>query len=448
MFDAPALKTNDADGLTQGMKGEAVGAGLGAAAGAQQGPGEVAADGMGGAGQEIPHRAAMEKSFGMDFGDVRAHFGPAAKQAAGKLGAHAYATGNNIAFANADPDPALVAHELTHVVQARGGSKGAAGPQLKSADTAVDKSGEPEAEKVEGAVKAGRTANSALEGGVATGGSPALKAGKGIARSESGAPFTFGMSFSPQGMEKTYEYNLWENPGFEVPIPAVPGLNFKLKPMVKVVAGAGINWHEKALEAKLNVLGDVQAGFSYGHSELAEVYAVLESKAEGGFNYKKLDGGGREAPHPAPKQEGAAPHDAHAGQAAAAPKQAGGEAHGESAAKSWEFTGAIALSTNFRVGIEMAGGWVDWGFDFGQCEIGKLTGLAWKDGHFDKSAVGWEWGAKPKEFFGIMRKAVDKAKQLKSLGEQAFKSGMETAKKAGKQFFNTASNALNWVSSW
>lgn len=435
----PALKQSGAD-MAQGMDAGAMGS-FGAQAEGPQSHGEMADAGVAGEGAEIPHRAEMEESFGQDFGDVRAHTGPQANQAARGLGAHAYAVGNNIAFANGGkPNKALVAHELTHVVQQRGGGGGK--PQAKEAAGEIDKSGEGEAEAVESAVGGGKKATSALEGGVAKQGSAQLKAGKGIARSESGAPFTFGMSFSPEGMEKTYEYKLWDSK-FEVPIPAVPGLNFKIAPSVKVVGGAGVNWHEKALEAKFNVLGNVQMGFSYGNGEIAELYGVMEAKAEGGFNYKKMGGGGESHAAPAGGAHPAPAAGAHPAPAAGAPVRAEPKE-----AKSWSLDGAIGLSTNFRVGVELGGGWVDYGFDFGKCEIGKLTGLSWKDGSFDRGAVGWEWGPKPKEFFAAINRAIAKAKELKRMGQQVMKQGFDQAKKTGQAIYNSGAAAVNWIASW
>lgn len=448
----PALKESGAT-MAQGMDAGAMGS-FGAqaqdagaqAAGGEQSHGETADSGVAGEGTEIPYRAEMEESFGQDFGDVRVHTGPRANAAAKALGAHAYAVGNNIAFAAPGaPKKSLLAHELTHVVQQRGG--GAAKPQAKENAGTIDKSGEGEAEAVESAVGGGKKAASALEGGVAKQGSPQLKSGKAISRSESGAPFTFGMSFSPEGMEKTYEYKLWDSK-FEVPIPAVPGLNFKIAPSVKLVGGGGVNWHEKALEAKFNVLGNVQMGFSYGQGDIAEVYGVMEAKAEGGFNYKKLGGSSEHhepaagGAHPAPAG-GAHPAPAGAAPAVAAPVKAEPKE-----AKSWSLDGGIALSTNFRVGVELGGGWVDWGFDFGKCEIGKLTGLSWKDGSFDRGAVGWEWGAKPKEFFAAVNKGIEKAKQLKRAGQQALKTGMDQAKRTGQAIYNSGAAAANWIASW
>ena len=68
-------------------------------------------------GDEIPHREEMEQAFGHDFSNVRAHTGQVS--AMEDLGAHAATRGEKVAFASSSPDKALVAHELTHVVQER-----------------------------------------------------------------------------------------------------------------------------------------------------------------------------------------------------------------------------------------------------------------------------------------------------------------------------------------
>lgn len=105
--------------------------------------GFTAADGADGAAHddadsatgEVPHRGQMEALFGESFGDVSARTGAGAEMSA--LGARAAASGDEIAFADSNPDPATVAHELTHVVQQR-----QAGTQSMAADAIVP-SGEP-----------------------------------------------------------------------------------------------------------------------------------------------------------------------------------------------------------------------------------------------------------------------------------------------------------------
>ena len=74
-----------------------------------------------------PTRAYFEPRFGTDFSDVRLHTGPAADRAAQSVCARAFTVGRDIAFASHQYAPStpqgrrLLAHELTHVVQQRGG---------------------------------------------------------------------------------------------------------------------------------------------------------------------------------------------------------------------------------------------------------------------------------------------------------------------------------------
>jgi hypothetical protein len=82
---------------------------------------ETAAAGVAGAGIDLPHREQIQAAFGPhDVSHVRAHVGGDAAQAAGAIGAKAYATGNDVAFADA-PDLHTAAHEAAHVVQQRQG---------------------------------------------------------------------------------------------------------------------------------------------------------------------------------------------------------------------------------------------------------------------------------------------------------------------------------------
>jgi hypothetical protein len=81
----------------------------------------AAARGVAGGGATLPHLDAIQASFGHhDVGDVRAHVGGEAAEAAAAIGASAYATGDDVAFA-ATPDLRQAAHEAAHVVQQRGG---------------------------------------------------------------------------------------------------------------------------------------------------------------------------------------------------------------------------------------------------------------------------------------------------------------------------------------
>lgn len=72
-----------------------------------------------------PTRLDMETRFGQDFSQVRVHSEGGAALTARDAGAHAYTSGQHIAFAPGRYDPAsaggrgLLAHELAHVVQQR-----------------------------------------------------------------------------------------------------------------------------------------------------------------------------------------------------------------------------------------------------------------------------------------------------------------------------------------
>jgi hypothetical protein len=72
-------------------------------------------------------RKDMEQRFAQDFSGVRVHSNGAAEQSVREAGAMAYTTGENIVFGAGQYAPGtaegkrLLAHELTHVVQQRGG---------------------------------------------------------------------------------------------------------------------------------------------------------------------------------------------------------------------------------------------------------------------------------------------------------------------------------------
>lgn len=104
-----------------------------------------AQEGVSGAGQALPHADQIQASFGThDISHVKAHVGGDAAAAAGEIGAQAYATGDQVAFAQ-QPDLHTAAHEAAHVVQQRGGVslKGGVGqagdPYEQHADAVADK---------------------------------------------------------------------------------------------------------------------------------------------------------------------------------------------------------------------------------------------------------------------------------------------------------------------
>jgi len=82
-----------------------------------------------GGGQPLDRatRGSMEKAFGHDFSDVRIHDDSAASEAARDVSAKAATVGNHIVFRSGEFNPGtpagqhILAHELTHVVQQRSG---------------------------------------------------------------------------------------------------------------------------------------------------------------------------------------------------------------------------------------------------------------------------------------------------------------------------------------
>jgi hypothetical protein len=117
----------------------------------------IAASGTEGAGQKLPHLDTIQQAFGRhDVSAVEAHVGGTASDAAGALGAHAYASGNQVAF-RADPDLHLAAHEAAHVVQQR------AGVYLKDGFGDTGDLYEQHADRVADAVVQGKSAEGLLD---------------------------------------------------------------------------------------------------------------------------------------------------------------------------------------------------------------------------------------------------------------------------------------------
>ncbi len=85
-----------------------------------------------GAGQPLPEglRSSMEQAFGADFSGVRIHTGGESDRLNRAVQAKAFTTEQNIFFSQGAYNPSnprgqeLLAHELTHVVQQSGGTKG------------------------------------------------------------------------------------------------------------------------------------------------------------------------------------------------------------------------------------------------------------------------------------------------------------------------------------
>lgn len=76
-------------------------------------------------------RVFMESRFGHDFSHVRVHTGTRAVKSAQTVSAQAYTVGRDVVFGAGQYNPgtlhgqALMAHELTHVIQQRGASMAA-----------------------------------------------------------------------------------------------------------------------------------------------------------------------------------------------------------------------------------------------------------------------------------------------------------------------------------
>jgi hypothetical protein len=114
--------------------------------------------GVSGGGMELPYLDAIQASFGgHDVTGVTAHTGSAADQAAGALGAQAYATGDSVAFADGAVSLHTAAHEAAHVVQQR------AGVSLSGGVGQAGDGYERHADAVADAVVAGASAESLLD---------------------------------------------------------------------------------------------------------------------------------------------------------------------------------------------------------------------------------------------------------------------------------------------
>jgi hypothetical protein len=128
----------------------------------------AAEHGISGSATALPHAATIQALFGRhDISGIRAHTGPEAKAGAQAMGAEAFATGHDIAFAGT-PSLHTAAHEAAHTVQQRGGV------QLAGGVGAVGDAYENHADGVAEAVVSGRSAEGLLDaapgGGIAGGG--------------------------------------------------------------------------------------------------------------------------------------------------------------------------------------------------------------------------------------------------------------------------------------
>jgi tetratricopeptide (TPR) repeat protein len=87
---------------------------------------QVAATGFRGSAASLPHLNQIQHSFGVDLSGVQAYVGGDAAAACQRMGAQAYASGNQIAFKE-QPSLELAAHEAAHIVQQASGKVQLAG---------------------------------------------------------------------------------------------------------------------------------------------------------------------------------------------------------------------------------------------------------------------------------------------------------------------------------
>jgi len=235
-------------------------------------PAAVAADGVSGASSGVPHHDEIQGSFGHhDISGAKSQVGGPATQAAGKLGANAYATGGRMGFST-QPDLHTAAHEAAHYVQQQrgvqlyGGVGRAGDPYERHADAVAD------------AVVEGRSAEGLLDAHPGTG------------------PETHGVQRELKRSTTDKVSLALEGPAF-----AVPGLKWNIKaegerevesePMggkpetaVKATVAGGLKYDLWCLEVGVDLQADIevkvegnestQAALQRGVTEFARWYAA------------------------------------------------------------------------------------------------------------------------------------------------------------------------------
>jgi len=118
---------------------------------------DAASEGIAGPASALPYRDQIQASFGRhDISGVHAHLDEHAAEATERMGATAFASGNDVGFAGA-PDLHTAAHEAAHVVQQRGGV------QLKGGVGEVGDEYEQNADQVADHVVQGKSAEALLD---------------------------------------------------------------------------------------------------------------------------------------------------------------------------------------------------------------------------------------------------------------------------------------------
>ena len=170
-------------------------------------PEAVAASGLHGTADRLPHFDLILQSFGHhDLSKVRAHVGGAAAASAEQLGARAFAFGDDIGFASS-PDLHTAAHEAAHVVQQRSGVQLSGG-----IDGGVGDPYELHADAVADAVVTGRSAEALLDSMAGSGGGPAVqRKSAGRVRTRKERRFAHSPGGLRAGLQAVIEYIIHQN---------------------------------------------------------------------------------------------------------------------------------------------------------------------------------------------------------------------------------------------
>lgn len=360
-------------------------------------PTEVANGGFSGLPTAIPYLEEMSRSFGHDFSSVRAYNDHAARHANEKLGADAYAMGDQVAFKSSHPDRALVAHELTHVLQQT------QGPAAKATDGEIDTSGEAQADAVENAVRAGRPASSVL-GRTERGSSLARR--RTLARHGDGFLDNFGMglSFSKEKFEATAQWKLLEVKDLAVPV-GVPFL-YALVDASASVKGAVGTEHGIRKSLQLGVEGTLGCGLGGGQRDVAIAYGMSEGTLGGALT---LTSQIKSSVDPV-----------------CADDRPGG----------WNLQGKVTGEVGAKFGVKIGpNGILDVAFDLGRTELFTLTGIDLDGGGFHKNKLGFHWGEKIQEVFDEIRQLCKAAKELGA-------AGLHKVKEVGSAVYNAPGQLL------
>jgi len=156
-----------------------------------------AAAGVRGGGSALPFHDRIQHAFGRhDISGIRAHTGTEAKQSASRIGAQAFAMGDDVVLTDTS-DLHTAAHEAAHVVQQRGGVS------LKGGVGEVGDRYEQHADAVADAVVSGKSAEGLLDQ-MAGAGAPATQR-KAVQRSASGPGPAMGAGQSDLGADRSGE---------------------------------------------------------------------------------------------------------------------------------------------------------------------------------------------------------------------------------------------------